>query len=133
MDNNIDTLIEKLTDLSEKQSVTNERLGVVVEEIKLHGKLLYGDTPDGGIISRTNQIRTVLDRHEETLDKLNEQCNKVVQSMTSQVEISRLQSVSITNMNKVLFSLAGVVVLMLILSGILGWREIYALLQALGT
>lgn len=125
-------LISKMIDLTTEMAVTNKSLIGVAEEVRLHNKIIYGESiDDGGLVTRTHQNIDMLNAHGEILSRLEKSCEAVVRFVEVQTQVNRSQEISNKNLNRVVYSMAGVIVVILIMSGVIGWREIYAIITAL--
>ena len=130
--NDMGDLLLRLSDLTLQLGITNEKVGTLAEQLKVHTQIIYGDTANGGILSKINRNEEQLIDHDKTIKELKEQCGKVADFMTAQVEITKFQAESIKNLGIFMRYVAITIVIILIVSGIIGWREIYQLTQSLG-
>lgn len=122
------SLEDKISGLLASLAVTNEGLMRLTQITEKHDAILYGTDDRGGLVSRGNTNRQILETHEETLERLESSCQQVVSFMETQLEVNRNQSNAMQNLNKVIYALSATVVLILILIGIADINALHNLL-----
>lgn len=122
-------LEEKIASLVSQLAITNQTLIVMAQEVQQHQNLFYGTTTDGGLITERNTTRQVLKEHEASLNRLEEDCNRITGFMDRQVEINKAQADSLHLMNRVILLIAGTVFVILLL---IGAADLHALQSLLG-
>lgn len=112
-------LVAKLIELTEK-------------EVGIHSKILFGESADGGLIAKVNASITTVSDQKILIEKLTDNCQKLLTTVELQAEITKFNRDSIKTINRVLYSLAGVVVFILLLFGAVGFKIIPSLLATIG-
>lgn len=110
-------LEEKITSLISQLAITNQTLLVLAQQVQQHQSLFYGTSADGGLITERNVTRQILKEHEASLNRLEDDCNRITGFMDRQVEINKAQSDSLHLMNRVIIMIAGTVFVLLLLIG----------------
>ncbi len=121
-------LEEKISGLLSTLAVTNESVLNLTKISEKHEALLYGTDNEGGMVTRGNTVKQAVDEHEKTLTRLEGSCEKVVSFMESQVEINKSQQQFNSNINRVLYGLAGLVFVILLLIGVADITALHNLL-----
>lgn len=124
-------LEDRLSGLLASMAVTNEGVMNLTKIAEKHETLLYGKDDEGGLVTRGNVVRQTLADHEATLQRLETSCQQVVNFMEAQIEVNKSQTNVIANMNKVIYTLAGTVFLILLLIGVADISALHNLLAGI--
>lgn len=127
-------LVSKMVDVMTQLALTNQNLSRMGGELELHNKLIYGnDEGKGGILLMVNDHDKLLnDPNTGLVHQVQEfvtHCNKFIAATEGRMEGNDR---SIRNLNRVVYSIAGILTFILISLGVFGYREIITLVQAAG-
>lgn len=125
-------LEEKISTLLSQMAVTNNTLTSIITEVQKLSSVVYGSDVSGGIVTNVNMTQQAIQKHEDSLSRLEKSCEKVSQFMEGQLEINKAQSQTTQNLNRVVRGLAAAVVLILILIAAADIHALELLLKNLG-
>lgn len=124
-------IASKLIDLTSQVAITNQSLSHVGEEVRLHNKVIYGDTEKGGLLSKVNMIDTSLNDSQNGLIKqvsvFAEHCNRVITMVERQATSIQALKDNQKNMNRVIYAVAGLLAFILLSLGVFGYKEIVSI------
>lgn len=121
-------LEDKLAGLIAQLAVTNESMMQLNKLAEKHENVIFGTTPDGGLVSAGNTLKHTVQEHTEILDRLEKSCSDMMTFMEAQVEINKARDHSLTNLNRVVMALAGAVFIVLLLIGVADISALHTLL-----
>lgn len=116
--------MQKISELTTSLGITNQYLADMAKKVDYNTKVIFGDTAEGGIVSRLNTHREEIDDAKSSLKELTKDCSEVMGMIKIQVE-------SIHNLNRIVFGLGAGVILLLILIGGADARNIWMFLVSL--
>lgn len=119
-------IISKVVDLTTQLALTNQNLSHMGEEVVLHNKLIYGDERgEGGLLLKINDHDKLLNDPQlglvKQMTELSLHCNRVLGIMEAQDK-------TIRNLNKMVYTVAGVVTFILMLWGVVGYKTMEELM-----
>lgn len=118
-------IAQSLVDLTREMTTNNNNFSKL-------DKLLYGDEQGkGGLVVRMASTEAETTRHTALLQVLETSCGAVVQSLDTQLAITKQQGESINRLYKMVFILMGTVIFIMLSLGLVGWKEIAALISGL--